>query len=263
MSFLQANVYQHFRKDEHPFIDLVLNWMDQVETMYAPVVTEFLNPREAFILATLIGKRDDIKYAHFGGFKDAERTCAIIYPDYYEVKEEDYEVDLYEIHYPTKFANLSHGQILGTLMSTGLKREFIGDIITDGERWQVFLKRSISNYATSQIDKISSFGVRFDKKALQDLLVPIEEWVEESTTVSSLRIDNIISTVYNISRQRAKVIVESKKVKINWTETERPDFVLEYLDIMSVRGLGRVQILDMEGKTKKDKIRLNYRILRK
>jgi len=85
----------------------------------------------------------------------------------------------------------------------------------------------------------------------------------EKTTVSSLRLDNLISTVYNISRQRSKQLIESGKVKINWSENLRPDFPLELLDIISVRGFGRIQIQELEGKTKKDKYRLLLGVLRK
>ena len=263
MSLLLNNVYQHFRKDEHSFIDTVLGWLEQVEGQYAPYVTDFLNPREAFILETIVGKKNDIKYSMYGGFETAERKCAIIYPSYFEPQQSDYEVALYEIKYPLKFGKLSHGKILGSLMSTGVKREFIGDIITDGERWQVFIKESMANYIVSQVDKIGSFGVRFEALKYTDVLVPIDEWQMESTTISSLRIDNLVSSVYNVSRQRAKQMVEAKKVKINWVETEQVDYIVGYLDIISVRGLGRIQIMDQQGKTKKDKVRLDIRVLRK
>ncbi len=258
-----SNVYQHFRKDEHPFIDSITGWFEQVDNQYAPYVTDFLNPREAYILETLIGKKSDITYKTYGGFETAERKCAIIYPSYFEPSQDDFDVALYEIKYPLKFGSLTHGKILGTLMSTGIKREFIGDIITDGTRWQVFIKESMANYVVSQVDKIGSFGVRFERLAYTDVLTPIDEWVLESLTISSLRIDNIISSVYNVSRQRAKQVVEAKRVKVNWVENERVDYLADYLDIISVRGLGRIQIMEQQGKTKKDKVRLNIRVLRK
>lgn len=260
---MQANVYQHFRKDEHPFIDMVSDWIEEVDRQYSPVVTDFLNPREAYILETLVKRNEEINYSFFGGFKGSERTCAIIYPSYYEPSDEDYEISIYNIVYPKKFGSLSHGKILGTMMSVGVKREYIGDIITDGEDWQVFIKSSVANYVTQQIDKIGSFGVHFKEIDWHNVLKPIEEWTAETVTISSLRIDNIISTVYNISRQRAKMVVESNKVKLNWVETDRVDAMVDYLDIISVRGLGRIQLLDEVGKTKKDKIRLNIRVLRK
>ena len=260
---MQANVYQHFRKDEHPFIDIVGNWIEQVEMQYAPVITEFLNPREMFILQSIVGKRDGVLLSFFGGYDNSERKCAILYPSYYEPSEADYDILVFQINYPIKFGNLTHGKILGTLMSTGIKREFIGDIITDNERWQFFIKRSVANYVVQQIDKIGSFGVKFEEIKWQDILTPTDEWAEESVTISSLRIDNIISTVYNVSRQRAKLMIESKKAKVNWTEVEKVDFPVDYLDIISVRGLGRIQLMETLGNTRKEKLRLKIRVLRK
>ncbi len=50
---------------------------------------------------------------------------------------------------------------------------------------------------------------------------------------------------------------------VNWVESERPDFMLDLLDIVSIRGFGRLQIQSIEGKTKKEKIKLTLGVLRK
>ena len=81
--------------------------------------------------------------------------------------------------------------------------------------------------------------------------------------MTSLRLDSVISEIYNISRQRSKQLIESGKVKVNWTENTRPDFLLELLDIVSIRGFGRIQIQELEGKTKKEKYRVLFGVLRK
>lgn len=81
--------------------------------------------------------------------------------------------------------------------------------------------------------------------------------------MSSLRVDVVISNVFNISRQRSKQLIESNKVKLNWMEMQRADFVLDLLDIVSIRGFGRLQIRAIEGTTKKEKIRLSLGVLRK
>ena len=67
----------------------------------------------------------------------------------------------------------------------------------------------------------------------------------------------------HISRQRSKELVESNKVKVNWAEEIRPDFMIELLDIISIRGYGRIQIKNIEGRTKKDKIKLEIGLLEK
>lgn len=260
---MDANVYQHFRKEEHPFIDTVGDWLEQVTSQYAPFLTDFLDPRQMYILETLIRQNSDLAYTFYGGYEQAERKRCLIYPDYYTPETTDYGIALFEIVYPVKFATLSHGKILGTMMSVGIKREYFGDIISDGERWQIFVANEVVHYVTSQIDKIGRISVRLEERGYTDIIVPKDEWSPERTTLSSLRLDTVISTVYNISRQRSKQLVEAGKVKVNWTENIRPDFLVDLLDIISVRGFGRVQIQELEGKTKKEKYRVLLGVLRK
>ncbi|MFC0233372.1 RNA-binding protein [Vagococcus entomophilus] len=260
---MNVNVYQHFRKEEHSFIDLVKDWQEQVEMQYAPYLTDFLDPRQAYILETLIRQNGELKFKFYGGYEQAERRRALIFPDYYIPEKEEYNINLYEIIYPIKFGMLSHGKILGTFLSTGVKRESLGDIISDGERWQIYIKGEIAEYFHLQIKKIGSLPVRLEKRNYTDMIVAKDEWSLEHTTVSSLRLDNLISNVYNISRQRSKQLIDSGKIKINWTECTRPDFTLDLLDIISVRGFGRIQLKAIEGKTKKEKYRLLLGILRK
>lgn len=260
---MNANVYQHFRKDEHPFVDMIGGWIEQVESQYAPYLTDFLDPRQAFILESIIGSDSELVYSFYGGYESAERRRALIYPSYYEPTEEDYQVELYEIQYPVKFGSLSHGKILGTLLSSGIRREFFGDIISDGERWQFFINHEVANFVISQLDKIGSMSVKVKQINYTDILVAKDSWEFETDTVTSLRVDNIISAVFNISRQRSKLLVDSGKVKVNWVEIQRSDFMLALLDIISIRGFGRIQLRTIEGKTKKDKHRVQLAVLRK
>ncbi|WP_086314001.1 S4 domain-containing protein [Enterococcus sp. 7F3_DIV0205] len=260
---MNANVYQHFRKDEHPFIDSVGDWLEQVESQYAPYLSDFLDPRQAYIVETLIRQNSDLSFQFYGGYEQAERKRCLIYPDYYEPKEDDFEVELLEIVYPIKFSTLSHGKVLGTLVNTGIKREYFGDIISDNDRWQVFVAKEIANFVETQVEKIGKISVRLEKRKYTEMILPKDDWTHERTTISSLRLDNLISSVYNISRQRSKQLIESGKVKVNWTENTRPDFLVDLLDIVSIRGFGRIQIQELEGKTKKDKFRLLLGVLRK
>lgn len=260
---MNANVYQHFRPEEHPFIDSVGDWLEQVESQYAPYLTDFLDPRQAYILETLIRESSELKFTFYGGYEQAERTRCLIYPEYYTPTSEDFQIRLYEVVYPQKFTILSHGKVLGTLVGTGIKREYFGDIISDGERWQVFVAAEISQFVESQLTKIGKVKAHLEERPYTDIIMPKDAWAEETDTVSSMRLDSIISTVYNISRQRSKELIESGKVKINWSVNERPDYLLDLLDIISVRGFGRIQIQGIEGKTKKDKHRLKLGVLRK
>lgn len=242
MIILNVNVYQHFRIDEHPFIDLVADWIERVTIQYSPYLTYFLDPRQAHIVETLVRQNDEVNFRFFGGYKDAERVRCMIFPEYYEPTDDDFEVELFDVKYPIKFSTLSHGKILGSLIGSGLQRDAFGDIITDGERWQVFIAKEVSPFVINQVTKMGNVSVRFSPLDFGEVVDSIDKWSMEAITVSSLRLDTIISSVYNISRQRSKQLIESGKVKVNWVETEKPDFPLDLLDIISVREIGRAHV---------------------
>jgi RNA-binding protein YlmH len=256
-------VYQHFRKEEQPFIDSAQSWITQAEETYTPYLTDFLDPRQQYILEMLIGKKGEIHVQFYGGYEAAERKRAIICPEYFSPTQSDFEMELTEVVYPSKFASLTHGKILGTLIGTGMKRELFGDILSDGTRWQFLLASNIASYVHSQVTKIGKVSVRLESRTYTDLLTPIDDWTIVHDTVSSLRLDTVIAAIYNISRQRAKELVTGGKVKLNWAVFERPDFELGLLDIVSIRGYGRIQIKAIEGKSKKDKWRVEFGVLYK
>ena len=256
-------VYQHFRKEEQPFIDSAQSWITQAEETYSPYLTDFLDPRQQYILEMMVGKKGEIHVQFYGGYEAAERKRAIICPEYFSPTQSDFEMELTEVVYPSKFASLTHGKILGTLIGTGMKRELFGDILSDGTRWQFLLASNIASYVHSQVTKIGKVSVRLEKRTYTALITPIDDWTIVHDTVSSLRLDTVIAAIYNISRQRAKELVTSGKVKLNWAAFERPDFELGLLDIVSIRGYGRIQIKAIEGKSKKDKWRVEFGVLYK
>lgn len=82
-----------------------------------------------------------------------------------------------------------------------------------------------------------------------------------SIIVSSLRIDVVLASAFNLSRQKSKELIASNKVKVNWNETSRPDTTLGIFDVISIRGFGRLKLKSIEGKTRKEKIRLELDVL--
>lgn len=255
------DLYQHFREDEKYFIDQVLDWVQQVEFQYSPYLSPFLDPREQYIVESIIGQHSEVKAEAFGGYEAAERKRLFLSPSYFEPSQDDFEITITEIRYPKKFADLSHGKILGTLMGTGIKREMIGDIITDGEDWQFFADAAIMQYLLTSVTKIGNITIQLEEVPYTDILLPKDSYDERYEIVSSLRLDVVLANVFHVSRQKSKELISSGKVKVNWNETERPDVVLGIHDVLSIRGYGRIRIEAIEGKTKKEKIRLKLGVL--
>lgn len=250
-------IYQHFRPEERDYIDQVLNWKNDVERQFAPRLTDFLDPREQYILKVIIGENGDVSCSFFGGIDHAEKKRALIYPDYLPVAHEDFQVNLFEIDYPRKFVTIEHPQVLGALMSLGLKRGKFGDILFHDDRIQFFAAKEVSDYIQTNLEAIGKARVTLTKTPLEKAVITNDRWDNYDLTVSSLRLDTVISGVYHLSRQKSRDLIVHGLVKVNWIVTENPSFLSAAGDMISVRGYGRAKIFGLDGITKKEKWRIN------
>lgn len=250
------NLYQHFRPEEKDFIDQVVNWKNSVERTHVPKLTDFLDPREQQIVKLIVGENDDVTAEFFGGTANTERKRALIQPNYLAADQGDFQIRLYEIEYPSKFVTIEHPQVLGSLMSIGLKRGKFGDILLNEKQIQFFVSEEVSDFIEMQVKSIGKATVRLMSKPLNQSIVLNETWTEDELTVSSLRLDTIVSGIHHLSRQKSQLFIQQGLVKVNWTLTENPSFEIKEGDMVSVRGHGRAKILAIDGRTKKDKWRI-------
>lgn len=255
------DIYQHFRKEEQSMIELFTDQIFKVENEYCPLLTSFLDPRQQYIMQTLVGHNDLVKVQFSGGYDQAERKRALLYPAYYEPTASDFELAVLNINYPIKFADLHHSQVLGTLANAGLKRETLGDMVTDHQTWQVIVEQSLADYYIREVKQIGKVKVHLEET--EQVLEPVDDYETSFITVSSLRLDAVISTAYNISRQRTKELINAEIVTVNWQTIDKVNYEVTVPDIISVRGFGRIKLLQKLGLSKKDKIKLEVAVLRK
>jgi RNA-binding protein YlmH len=234
-------IYQHFRREERHFIDQVLEWKESVLNQYSPKLSDFLDPREQEIVASVIGEHLDVKVSFQGGVEDTERKRALLYPDYFQPEKEDFNLTLFEIQYASKFINLQHRQVLGSLMSIGLKRSKFGDIRFFEDDVQFICASEISDYLQMNFLEIGRAKISLKEKEL---------------AVSSLRLDVVGSAIYNLSRQKIQSLITNGLVKVNWKTVDTVSFECREGDTISVRGYGRSKVSAIEGKTKKDRWRI-------
>ena len=251
------HIIQHFRQDEQPFIEQASGWQREVEDRYAPKLTDFLDPRQQFIVEAVVRQNEDLQIARTGRFEQAERQRLLIYPSYYELQGDDFQITVCTIQYPTKFVTLKHPDVLGALLSIGLERSKFGDIRIEDGYVQFAVATEVADYVRLHLTGIGKVKVHVEELGeTEPLLLTAEEWSEQSHTVASMRLDVVLATIYNISRQKSQALINGGKVKVNWTQREQVAFELQEGDVISVRGYGRAKVIATEGRTKKDKIRL-------
>ncbi|MBB5323760.1 RNA-binding protein YlmH [Anoxybacillus tepidamans] len=253
---MAMNLYQHFRKEEHHFIDQVLQWREFVKAQYCPKLTDFLDPREQEIVRLVIGNDEEVNLSFFGGASFVERKRALLYPSYFQPEQEDFALTLFSVRYPSKFVSLEHRQVLGSLMSLGLKRGKFGDILIKDEGVQFIVAKEIADYTRLHFHAVGKTKISLEEKPLTEIIVLEEQWKEATVTVSSLRLDAVLSQVFGVSRQNAQSLIENGLVKVNWKVVEQAHLECKEGDVLSARGLGRLKMIAIDGKTKKDRWRI-------
>lgn len=126
------------------------------EKRQKPYFFSFLTERQQAVARQYMDSIHFPNYRFFGGYDDCERAVLGLW-FYDEIVE--YPVSALEITY-RKADKLTHRDFLGALMSLGIERETIGDILVEDGRCIVFVKSEIKDYISSQLFKIGNAGVK-------------------------------------------------------------------------------------------------------
>ena len=219
-----------------------------------PANTCFLSPRELEMARFLFGEPEGPH--SFGGYEDAERKMLIYLPDYLEesaLMEEDSPcVCLRATFYQGDCPN--HRDFLGALMGAGIGRETLGDICVGKEHCDFFVTQEIAPYIVQNFISAGRTKLHMEQIPLAEADIPEPEVKEIKDTMASLRLDSVISSGFRIGRSLASQYVTSGKAAIDGLPCEKPDKQLSEGSKISVRGLGKIKLAQINGRTKKDRI---------
>ena len=219
-----------------------------------PKYLGFLSAAEA-VLAGQMLKNADCRTAFYGGYCQAERVMLGCFPDWME--EDSFPINALTFKY-RETDTLSHRDFLGSLMALGIKRETVGDILTEQGRAVIFVTDEICEYIKSQVTKIGNTGVAVTE-GYPAPLPKGDELAEFTDTAASDRIDCVISALCGFSRAKALEALAAGIVSVNSVPVTKPTKSVAKGDIISVRGKGRFLIGSLEGRTKKNRIVINYK----
>ena len=216
--------------------------------------TCFLSPRELELADFLFGNLPGLY--RFGGYGDAERKMLIYLPDYLE------ENALYGENSPLccveasffEADKLSHRDFLGALMGAGIARETVGDICVESGRCLFFTTAEITPYVLDNLREAGRTKLHLKQVSLEGLTMPEPEFQEIRDTMASLRLDSVIASGFRVGRSLAAEYVHAGKVSIDGLPCEKPDKAISEGAKISVRGLGKIRLAQIGGKTKKDRI---------
>ena len=210
----------------------------------------FLTPYEQEIAGTIANSVGDIKVDFDGGYVGAERQRAAFISDDF-AGTPAYEIAVIKAEWNGEFARLSHSDVLGSIMSLGVDREHIGDIIATKESAKILIDKKMAEYFTTNLTQIGGTTVKTTLDELSSIAAKEERCKEIKATVASLRIDSIAAAGFGMSRSKAAVEIEAEKVKLNWQSVKNASQSVKEGDILSMRGRGRLEVVEVKGLTKK------------
>ena len=232
--------------------------------------TQFFTPHELVLVRRWLSS--DGKGANariFGGYEHAERARVYFLPDY--IADDDTLsvgelVENYGYEDPTVtlkvrasgFRKLSHRDYMGTVLSLGIERDSIGDIVvcSDSEAY-LFCDRAIAEYIISSLTKIANDAARVETVPRPGGDFGERRFKTVRDTVASLRLDALVASAANLSRENAKKAVTSGICELNYESVTSPDAVMEQGDIFSIRGYGKFRLLSVDGENARGRLRIS------
>lgn len=192
----------------------------------------------------------------FGGYEDAQRQMVAFIPEY---EEPSFPLSVVKIISP-RLKNLTHRDFLGSILGLGIKREKCGDIIQSDGCCYAILSDDIASYVANELKKVGREGVRCELSSPEEIPVTEKKLTPVSGTVSSLRLDAVVSLFAGKGRSKASEAISGGLVFVNGVCIQKSDMRVSDGDIISVRGKGKAT-LEVGGTSKKDRIfiTLNFR----
>lgn len=233
------------------FIDSLL----VVEQKNISYITDFMTPNEIEYCKRAINTFYSGDYEILPDRDSCERNCILLHSvgEYFD--EDDY-IDY--ISCARINDNIDHRDVLGSILGLGISRNKIGDIIFTDDEIIIILKNSLTNFVISNLNSIGKYKVEFRRVDKIDFNKIQDSSKSYIGIVSSLRIDVVLSEITNLSRKNTGILIKSGKIKINHEVSNKNHIELEEGDLISVRGYGRYRLNEVLGKTRKDKLRIDF-----
>ena len=191
-----------------------------------------------------------IDFKKYGKIINSDRNRYIL--SQYDIDESDFKIVLYKVIYNQKYYDINHRNVLGSLMSLGIKRESLGDIIFDNKNLYIAVTEEISKYIENEFKFIGKAPIELIKT--DEIVKNIIKYEDKNYFISSLRMDCVIAGIYGISRSEALEFITNGLVQVNHINNLNPSHLLKIGDEVSVRHKGKFKVTALNGKTRSDRL---------
>lgn len=253
----------NFTEDEQIFMRHIRDLIYQAEKQAKDRFSCFLTEREQELARQVLAAEKHDGFAFYGGYPESERNMLGVFCGGGEVDflagrdfpvGSDFPVRCVTVKYQafSERERLSHRDVLGAVMSCGVKREAVGDILTGENSAVFFCAEAVEGLLLAEIRKIGRTGVRLYSGLHADL--PRPETESRRIVLPSMRLDALVGACCGLSREKSAQLVKSGAVRIGGAECTSVSRLMETGDTFTVKGYGRFKLTECGGVTRKGRL---------
>lgn len=203
----------------------------------------------------------------WGGFEEAERVVALFVPlefdinprEYFSINPEENPLALLSVK-KDSFHTLSHRDYLGAVMSLGIERGTVGDILVNENGCELVVLKPVSRFLEENLTRAGGATLSAAAKNTENITPPPKNIQDKTCVVSSLRLDGVVAEVFSLSRTAAAEAIAAGLVFINDSAVQKKDKKVAHGDKLVLRGRGKAVIKETTGETRKGRLRLAVEI---
>ena len=253
----KQQILKEYRKQEDKMcLSQILDKIEFSKSKQKIEYTDFLAMYQVALVENFFRKIKFKNYKLYGGYEEAERKVAIIYPEKYdeEMIKKNYNkiLKVVKIILPEEEkGKYSHRNYLGGIVKLGLKREKVGDIVVSKKGAEIITLTEFSKILLQQLPSLTRFeNSKIIEKEIDKLEIQEVNIEEVKIIVPSLRMDNIVSDLIRTSRNKAVEVIKQERVFVNGQNETKPSKLIKIGDKITVRGKGRFVVKQIEGTTR-------------
>ena len=219
------------------------------------VYSFFLDPFERKVIKD-IARINNIDIVFVGGNDKCERKIFVANYYYLPIEEGNYIKVL-----SFDSSDIKHPDVLGALIHMGIDRNSIGDISILEDSVEFVVLEDEANFIKYNLSKIKREGIHIEIKEECKLNKAKEDYISSTSFISSLRLDNMVSSLVNTSRSKAKMLINNRLVKVDHQTITDSSYNVDEGAILSIRKEGRFIFDRIKGLSKKGNYHIEYRKL--
>lgn len=237
------NLLMHFKGYED-FISRILDLEEMAKRYQKIIFTPFYSEHERLIVKQVV--KGCFLYEE-GGYENSELKRMAI--TMYEEEDIVFPIVALTDTFDGKYHQVTHRDVLGALMNLGIERKVVGDIIVQDGRIVIYAEQEIADYLIQHLTQVKRVPITLSHYQGEIVFVPQLDYYE--CVVSSFRADALVAAIAHLSREKAKQLIRSGKVKVNQVVLEDYDYLCNNNSTVSIRGYGKFVIEDLNRKTRK------------